>query len=186
MRKLIKLGVLAILLSWVASPVLASVEECEKLKDDNYTKGLHGLCVAYWSTTKSDIRDKILQKYNDKAGPNEGMPGLNEVFCPCWTLTELSDAINKAVPEKCGTTENENDTSFDFALYGKAPVVKFEAGGLFRGIIKACSYADNYGYSFKPVGYEGVTVEHIQDCRDQIRALAQDFRDVQKDCEFFD
>ena len=66
MRKLISLGILALLLSMLASPVLADLEDCKDLKEDGITKGLYGLCIAYWNADNGNSQERILANYNQK------------------------------------------------------------------------------------------------------------------------
>ena len=96
MRKLISLGLLAIVLSLVAIPVFAGNElECEPLKD-GASKGLYGLCIAYHNAENSNAKQKILDNYNKKAGdpPVPPMPGTeNErkkvTTCPCLDAIDV-------------------------------------------------------------------------------------------------
>ena len=92
MRELISLGALAVLMSVLASPVFAgNVEECEVLKR-GATKGLYKLCLAYHNTANSDAKERFLNKYNDKAGPDDPpMPGTGDpVPCACWTEENMA------------------------------------------------------------------------------------------------
>ena len=94
MRKIISLGLFALFLSILSNSVFAVPVDgkCEILKSKDVTKGLYGLCVAYWNSEGSEGQDQILYLYNERAiGPNDpGMPGLNG--CPCWGISELNAA----------------------------------------------------------------------------------------------
>jgi hypothetical protein len=100
MRKLISLGLLALLLSVLASPAVAgNVPDCEYLKDSE-VKGLYGLCIAYHNASDESTKKRVLDNFDKKvkkAGllePLPKMPGLVElpqepdpdpqdVTCPC-------------------------------------------------------------------------------------------------------
>ena len=111
MRKLISLGLLAIFLSFVASPVFAGdVDECEKQLKGISSPGLYGLCVAYHNAGSSNAMDRILENYNKKKGPGDpDMPGTGEsVPCPCWTVDQIATAICKADPFVYSSTGDPN------------------------------------------------------------------------------
>jgi len=88
MRKLISLGLLAIVLSLVASPVFAGNEPlCELLKD-GASKGLYGLCIAYHNADSARAQERIWENYKRKAGKEDPpMPGTGDerktATCPC-------------------------------------------------------------------------------------------------------
>mgnify|MGYP003492421061 CR=1 FL=1 len=102
MRKVFSLGLLALSMGFIANPALAgNVEDCEDLKG-NANKALYGLCIAWHNAGNDNARDRILDNYNAKAGPDDPpMPGTeDEVFCPCWSDTELLDAAcNRVLTE---------------------------------------------------------------------------------------
>ena len=108
MRKLFSLGVLALLLSVLSSPVVAAVEDCETLKGDGGSKGLYGMCIAYWNAVKNhddgglksrsvEDSNRFLDKYNairDRVGGPE-MPGLSSspnLECACWSYLTFEEA----------------------------------------------------------------------------------------------
>jgi len=97
MRKIISLGLFALMLSMFSSSAFAgNVEDCEFLKDGNYSKGLYGLCIAYWNTTNAKAQEKILANYDKKAGPDDPvMPGTEDevVPCTCWSGDHVIEAI---------------------------------------------------------------------------------------------
>jgi hypothetical protein len=93
MRKIISLGLFALMLSIFSSQVFAGkVAVCEHQKDQLKSLGLYGLCNAYWNADEDKSQEGILNNYNMRAlelgGPP--MPGLSE--CPCWSADELLDA----------------------------------------------------------------------------------------------
>ena len=88
MRKLNLLGLLVLLLTLIAVPVYAGNNngQCDILKSADYTKGLYGLCNAYWNASEKG-KEKVLENYRNKM--NEGdpdMPGLEPEVAPAWTL----------------------------------------------------------------------------------------------------
>jgi hypothetical protein len=94
MRKLISLGILALLLSMLASPVSAGDKGiCMELKDDS--KGLYGLCVAYQNTEDGSAKEKIMGNFTRRARNGETMPIVVDpkkpeiVACPCWNNEDL-------------------------------------------------------------------------------------------------
>ena len=93
MRKVISLGVLALLLSVLASPVSAgSKETCKDLK--GASKGLYGLCVAYQNAADGISKERIMGNFNRRALDGEVMPPNDSkkpdiVECPCWSNEDL-------------------------------------------------------------------------------------------------
>jgi hypothetical protein len=184
MRKLISLGLLTLLLSVFAGPVMAGgAEDCDKeLLDGDYTKGLYGLCIAYWSGNAD--KTKFLEKYNSRMKAGEGdptMPGMDEGVdldsCPCWTFDNLAAAKGFDDPAICGTDDFGGGRTLDFAEYGgPLPTVLFEAGWIFFGAVEGCVHADPNGGMPAMVDNVVVFPEDIQSCRDGIAALVlEDF-----------
>lgn len=91
MRKLISLGLLALMFSVFSSQTFAEVEDCEEVKGAK--KGLYGLCIAYWNTTNAKARAKILENFNKNDVDGLGMPGLDIPACDCWNEQHVLDAI---------------------------------------------------------------------------------------------
>ena len=98
MRKLVSLGLFALMFSMFSSQVFAgTIAACEEIKGDPAYQGLYGLCNAYWNAKNDNARDKILANFEKKAGTDDGgpgMPGLEPemVACPCWDEDDLLDA----------------------------------------------------------------------------------------------
>ena len=94
MRKLVSLGLLASSFIMFSSSAFAgNVDECEFLKNGNYTKGLYGLCNAYYNADNDNAKYRIAGNFNKKAGPGEPtLPFTDEVPCPCWDEDDLLDA----------------------------------------------------------------------------------------------
>jgi len=125
MRKLFSLGVLALLLSVLSSPVVAAVEDCETLKGGGGSKGLYGMCIAYWNSVSNhddsglqsrsvEESNRFLDRYNairKRVGGPE-MPGLSLTMdCPCWSHLTPDEAVIGAVVAFCALgTELSFDT----------------------------------------------------------------------------
>jgi hypothetical protein len=163
MRKLIKLGILAILLSLVASPVIAgNVTDCEVLKADNVSKVLYGLCIAFWNAENANARQRILDNYNKKATGDDdpAMPGGQA--CPCWTDTNIADVIINGTPVLCSV--NESDAGLEFAWYDGFTIQ-------FYVMDSFCAHADPFD-STRPTF--GITPEEEQACRDDLDFLVDE------------
>jgi hypothetical protein len=159
MRELISFGALAVLMSVLASSVFGgNVEECEVLKD-GATKGLYGLCIAYHNAGSSDGKERILNNYNKKAGPDDPpMPGTGDpVPCACWTDKNMTYAIGFADPLTCHI-----GTVLEDAVYGENAIVVWFFVDEFR-----CFYEDPDGMML----VNDLDPEVEQACRDGIHAL---------------
>ena len=55
MRKLYVIAVLAGCLSVLGNPAIAAVEDCDELKGNGGSKGLYGMCVAYWNSVANPV-----------------------------------------------------------------------------------------------------------------------------------
>ena len=177
MRKLISLGLLAILLSMLTNPAMAIVEDCDELKEDGITKALVGLCIAYWSADNGRSQEQILANYrkkmrtgdpgdrNDSGDPD--MPGLVDASCPCWPGDEMANAIDVAPAFECQLSKDPV-----LAIYGATGSAYFSVN-LFAPA--SCFY-------FGPgaiVDRFFISVEEEQACRDGIQALVdEDFQDI--------
>lgn len=106
MRKLISLGLLALILSTFSSQVLASnAADCDGLKKAD--KGLHGLCVA-WHNANEKNKGKIAEKFFARAGfkvPGSETPEPDpepkpelDFYCPCWTHLTFDDICALGAP----------------------------------------------------------------------------------------
>jgi len=128
MRKIVSLGLFALILSIFSSQVFAGkVLYCEKEKDELKSQGLYGLCNAYWNADNENVRNQILANFVKKAGTSldePGMPGLEpvvpdlpdqEVTCPCWDFDTLVQVVAcSGLP----LVENQtNQNTFDFAAF---------------------------------------------------------------------
>lgn len=163
MRKLFALGLLALSSGFLANTAFAgSVEDCEILKD-GYTKALYGLCIAWHNAGSDNARDRILENYEDKAGPNDPpMPGTeDEVPCPCWDETHLAEASLNGVPNACLLTGTES--GIEFTIYGEN-VYQFQVDD------EICFRVSPSGGEFLPVS----SPEAEATCRAGIQALVDE------------
>jgi hypothetical protein len=140
MRKIISLGLFALMISMFSSQVFAGkVDVCEDEKAELKSAGLYGLCNAYWNATNENARERILANFEKKAGPNgPGMPGLES--CPCWDVAELVNAA-------C----NHNVT------ISTAVAVRFDNDFIvFANFPGMCGYTNHYdGFStIRPTSFE--------------------------------
>lgn len=170
----VAVGLLALSLGGSAGSAFAGdVAECETLKD-GYTKGLYGLCIAWHNAGNDNARDRILDKYEDTAGPGDPpMPGTeDEVPCPCWDETDLADASLNGVPNSCLLAGTESGA--EFAVYG-ANVYQFYVQDEFCFSV----FPDGSG-TFQPLDSE----EAEATCRAGIDALvAEDFVQLEIECD---
>lgn len=169
MRNLITLCILALLLSVMADSSYAAVEDCEELKGVNQTKGLYGLCLAFWRADESQ-QQRFLDKYNairdDLEGPPmPGLsPGLSDFGCPCWDHLTLNDVILD--DPVCINFPGLDIASFDD---GAGYTQFFGADDV------SCAFGDDLGGS--PVFESRVEVEPslsletATQCRDEIKAF---------------
>ncbi len=146
MRKLISLGLLVLLLSLLVSPVIAgSVDDCDEVWGDEFTPGLYGLCIAFWSAANGNSQARILENFRKRAtGPNDptDMPGHDgTVACPCWTPETLDELTDGLQGEYCGTSET---FGYEFVQYVGGGVQIF-AGDLFFSPIGGTSCAISVG-----------------------------------------
>jgi hypothetical protein len=197
MRKFYSTAVLAILLSVLSSPVIAAVEDCEVLKGDGGTRGLYGMCVAYWNAEANQNKNgsqlrssggnnRFLDRYNeirDRVGGPE-MPGLTQtpVFdCPCWDEKFLADITFESIPEACG----ENTISFGSDISASHDIAIFDnfslqlmAGTPFPGLPTSCSVK----LTGLPEIFNETTENQTEDCTELLRGLNDVFADAGFDC----
>jgi hypothetical protein len=121
MRRIISLGLFALMVSFFSSTVFAgNVEDCEFLKGDDYTKGLYGLCIAYYNAGNDNARERIAANFNKKAGPGEPtLPLTDEVPCLCWDETHLALASYEGDPSACHMSTEQ--IRIDLAVYLESP-----------------------------------------------------------------
>ena len=108
MRKLISLGLFALMFSMFSSQVFAGkIAVCEEIKKDPAYKGLYGLCNAYWNADDAVVQAEILANFEKKAGtgPDDPkMPRLDSVVpkvvvCPCTDGVDTATwGMNVACP----------------------------------------------------------------------------------------
>jgi len=118
MRKLISMSMVALLLSVMASTAVAgNAEECEFLKDGDYSKGLYGLCIAWHNAGNDNARASIERAFEKKAtGPNDPteVPGSGPdlTTCPCLDALAAINDFNWGENIFC-----ETDSGNDLAVY---------------------------------------------------------------------
>ncbi len=99
MRNIVSAFVCVLILCLISGPVYAGADAvCEPLKGDKNSKGLYGLCVAYYNAGNDNARARIRENYIRKSGGDD-VPGLKpepdpnpEAECPCWGEVELLEA----------------------------------------------------------------------------------------------
>lgn len=128
MRKIISLGLFALMLSVFSSQVFAGkVGFCEDEKDELKSKGLYGLCNAYWSADNENARTQILMNFVKKAGTSmddPGMPGweseqksVQDFYCPCWDGIEFADVCELGAPFSSRFDDDSGEVTFvDFTV----------------------------------------------------------------------
>lgn len=129
MRKIISLGLFALMLSIFSSQVFAGkVYFCEEEKDELKSQGLYGLCNAYWNADNENARAQILANFVKKAGTSlddPGMPGWEpvvpdqEVTCPCWDFDTLVQFVACASlpPFEDYVDQTVDQVEFNFAAF---------------------------------------------------------------------
>jgi hypothetical protein len=113
MRKIIRLGLFALILSIFSSQVLASnVAACDEVKK---SKGLHGLCVA-WHNANDKNKDKFADKYFERSG-GLSVPGSDSFECVCWSDLKYSQVCDIANSPTAVAKPGVNAiTFFDFPI----------------------------------------------------------------------
>jgi len=112
-RKLISLGLFALIISIFSSQLLAAkTGECDGVTKKN---GLYGLCVA-WHNADDKAKDKIAAKFFERA--KYRLPGSEDpvtepdptpdFFCPCWTDVSMADVCSLGSPSLAMLTETIN------------------------------------------------------------------------------
>jgi len=100
-RKLISLGLFALLISIFSSQLLAAqTSECDGVTKK---KGLYGLCIA-WHNADDKNKDKIAAKFLDLA--KYALPGSEkpvtepepDFYCPCWTDVSIAQVCSLGSP----------------------------------------------------------------------------------------
>ena len=156
MRKIISLGLFALMLSIFSNQVFAgknAVCEDNGKKDELKSLGLYGLCNAYWNADNAgneNAKAKILANFEKNAGTaigGPGMPGLESLafeqdfFCPCWDTLAEAD-IAKDSPALLCIIDNTT-----FEPIGDTLTFAQSAQGYFQGFnvrTSACRYDDYF------------------------------------------
>ena len=165
MRKIVTLGLLALLFGFLSNVGLASNSDaCDVLKDPehvNYAPTMYGLCVA-WHNANEDNKDKLFDKFQERAGfPVPGSAG-----CPCWGATELQTTCSL---DYHGGTYNIAG-NFGVAQFTDALVTFNQIPSL------GCTYVDNYdnGDGITDTKFSPTTPSEAVICLADIVALVDD------------
>jgi len=172
MRNLVSLGFLASSLFILSPSALAGgVDDCEEDLNRTHSKGLYGLCIAYWHTTNAKARDRILGNYNKKKTDGDpGMPGLNEAACTCWTEDHVIDTINDELVKGTLKACSADGTGWEIASFNRNSLT-FIAGET------GCFFV----HSEDPVPQTSYSSDEAElTCRAQIHELINEFWGV--DC----
>jgi len=160
MRKLISLGLLGLIWSLLAGPVVANDEnDCDTVIDE--TPGLYGLCIAYHHAGNSNAEDRILINYRRKMEPGDTdllELGGGGVPCLCWTLDQMANATSHAPAHDCKTGAFPESVVYGSASMAVVSFVVFS---------NACFYVGPDGIKSLPLSDSN----DIQDCSDGIQAL---------------
>ena len=157
MRKIVTLGLLALVLGLVSSSLFAgNVDACEAIKGE---KSLYGLCNAWHNADNENAKRKILDSFNRRAAALAGpggraieMPGMSGsgFSCPCWAGVELDEF---SVPMWCYVAD------FTQVQFGFSPPQIFSADG------NTCYYGDGSGPDLPDEN--GICVTELMDIVDE-------------------
>ena len=106
MRKILSLGLMALILSLITTALSAGYEVCDDpdLKPDLQEAGIYGWCNA-WHEAEEGDKDRIAERIIDRAG-DSGVDldwlVTNDPVCPCWTQSEI-EAAGVGASHSCGT-----------------------------------------------------------------------------------
>jgi len=195
MLKLISLGAAAILLAALTPSLHADAADgmCDILKDKQYTRGLYGICVAYWSgdADKSKLEDKYYARRQDGdpeflpgTGPSIEEPDPVEDICPCWNAEELAELTYGTEPGACGTSQFDPDdptVGHEFAMFNMGDL-QVMAGVPFPGIPASCSIQGLDAKGNVVYLVLGTTAGEDADCREVVRGLSDLFFESGMDC----
>jgi hypothetical protein len=128
MRKLISLGLFALMLSIFSSQVFAGkIAVCEDIKNDPAYKGLYGLCNAYWNADDAVAQAQIKANFEKKARTADGGPGMpgweteefDNVTCPCWDFDILEQYVASSClsPAFSYPDPTDDQSEFDLAVF---------------------------------------------------------------------
>jgi len=178
MRKLVSLGLFALIFSLFSSQVLASnAEVCDELKGS--AKGLHGLCVA-WHNADDKNRDKIAARFEDRAGyPLSEIVG-GAFSCPCWAGVVLADIENVTAPQMC--ILNFPGSGDDLVFFGDETLQQdFATNGVDCGYIADYIAADG-SLVEESVFRVGLDSAAGQQCTDEMTEIVNEYFDGGATC----
>ena len=195
MRKIISLGLFALMLSIFSGQVLAgnADEFCGPLKNkgaDDYMPGLYGLCVA-WHNADEKAKVKIGDKFYARAGFEVPRPIIKEpepdsdFSCPCWDTFTFKEVCELGKPTAALSVSGKSaavaylDTSTYVAeLFGAGISVVAEEGNVCEH-----GFQDLFSQEFDPSTYdreERLEDEEFEACLAEAEAM---FTLYLEDCE---
>jgi hypothetical protein len=173
MRAIIRASLVVLLLTLFAQSANASLELCdEQLKNPGVTKGLYGLCVAYWSSGQNPA---VLENYNKKKKAGDPvMPGTEEpvetLACPCWNTLAIEDIGIEGIPQNCIVND-----FFVFSTITFVSADTFEAlyAGPVDGIADRCIYRYENTVTGEDVNYApSISAEEFAICETELLEIA--------------
>jgi hypothetical protein len=157
---------------------------CDELLDDEITKGLYGLCVAFCEAQDCELNavgevprscqasnNRILENYDrKKLSSDPDMPCVKtQSVCPCWDDKDLDNA-NLVGPGSYCSEDIEPFTSHDIATYlGSGGILILSADAF--GEIGNNTRCGNMNSVSKISVLLDTSAEQNQACRDDIHAL---------------
>ena len=173
MRKIISLGLFALMLSIFSSQVFAGdVGACDELTDpdsdpDIYAPGLYGLCVA-WHNANENGRAAIEKNYSKRGGGT--IPGSG-FSCPCWKEVSFENVCSLRIPTRAlifgfFNTIEYKDNGLDefFATHGRGCIYD----GQFTEVPQV---VDDLSGDIDPITGGALSGE-VLDCRAEIAVIA--------------
>ena len=181
MRKLVSLGLLALIFSLLSSDLLASnIDACKDFKKAG--KGLYGLCVA-WHRADEKNKGKIAKKFELIAGyPFPGIPEPEpepDFLCPCWDTLAETDVGKDAPAYICVYDNTELSALGDVVIFKDVGSFGFFQG--FAVNTGQCRYDDFYVHEdgvvevFAEDIILGLSVDEELECRMDIREIGDAF-----------
>ena len=178
MRKIISLGLFALMLSIFSSQVFAGNHDaCDELTDpdsDTWAPRLYGLCVA-WHNADEKGRAAIEKNYSKRGGGT--IPGSSAFRCPCWGSladeqvgTIVIDDVLTYLPVFMCNVKSTNQ--YDLIIFNSPDGYQWFSAGFSK---------DEFGcgYRFGGTGIDPsvsdsqfLSETDVQNCRDEIQGIA--------------
>jgi hypothetical protein len=186
MRKIISLGLFALMLSIFSGQALAGDKTaCEDLKDRNlkdYAPNLYGPCVA-WHNADENAKDRFADNYRRKSGGDDVPGSASGMACPCWAGVVLEDVGKYTPAESCYL----NTTNGDFMFFSDAQdfnVQSYATDGI--NCIHEAAYTDDSGTEIERFGFVlGLDAAGQQACTTEIEDLENMYFDNDPICIVF-